>query len=259
MTFQKVITLILLIGIPFALFGRSSEKISTEEAFALLSSAFQKHVTSGLVDYPAISKDTDFKSFLKWLETADPKTLPDEKTKMAFWVNAYNALAIQNVIISSKPADKEWIASVLDVTGFFSTRTQKVAGQKLTLNKLEKEVAFPQFNDARLHFAFVCSALSCPLLPAMAYTADNIDILIKQVAWEFLQNPLKNRLDKKKKTLYLSQIFNWYRPDFEKDGKSLVDFLNPYFDETTQNFLQQNKVQIKFLEYNWALNLRKKP
>lgn len=258
MSFKKIAPFILILGVSIAAFAGSPTKKSGDEAFALLTSALQKYVTSGLVDYPAIAKDADFKAFLKWLKTADPKTLPNNKAKMAFWVNAYNALAIQNVINSSKPAENEWIKSALDVTGFFSTRSQKVAGQKLTLNKLEKEVAFPQFNDARLHFAFVCAAMSCPLLPAMAYTADNFDTLIKQVAWEFLQNPRKNRLDKENKILYLSQIFNWYRPDFEKDGKSLVDFLLPYFDDATRVFLQKNKVEIKFLEYNWALNLKSK-
>jgi len=71
-----------------------------------------------------------------------------------------------------------------------------------------------------------------------------------------LRDPEKNRLDLRTGTLYLSQIFNWYRPEFEAAAGSVLDFVLPYLSKQDQAYLRQNRtqVQIEFLEYDWRLN-----
>ena len=59
------------------------------------------------------------------------------------------------------------------------------------------------------------------------------------------------------KTLYLSQIFNWYEKDFTSEQSSLIDFVLPYLSKDDQQFLKKNKIKIKFLEYDWNLNTQK--
>lgn len=275
---------LILAGMIFLFVSAKPARSMSETAIGqdLLQQAFQKHVADGLVDYMAIAADKDFKAYLKWLKDFDPATISDGNGQMAFWINAYNALAIKSVLraspeivnnqstVSSRDLARELrtrrdgkkrpvvalqlVASVLDDASFFSKRELPVAGKRYTLNQIEKEIIFPKFGETRLHFALVCAALSCPELPAEIYTAENLPVKMEEVTRKFLTNTSKNYLDRGEKVLYLSQIFNWYRDDFDKHG-SVISFILPYLDQATRAFIEENKVTIKYLEYDWALNL----
>jgi hypothetical protein len=47
----------------------------------------------------------------------------------------------------------------------------------------------------------------------------------------------------------LSMIFNWYGMDFNKDGKSVKDFVN---EHATVKITDGSKIE--YLEYDWSLN-----
>ena len=76
MIFRILMLFFIIVAVPsVAITGQSQN-----EAFAQLSSALQKYVQDGLVDYPGIAKDKDFADFLKWLATAEPDLLPSQYT-----------------------------------------------------------------------------------------------------------------------------------------------------------------------------------
>ncbi len=278
--FTQVAWLLLLVS-AFTFLAAAGQPGATE-AHGLLQAAFERHVTNGLVDYVGISDDKDFTAYLDWLAKFDPETLRNEKDQKAFWINAYNALAIKAVIETSTlvPPQREGqsskalakqlqskrrgkttggytlrlINSVLDVDGFFKSRKYKVAGGKYTLDHIEKTMIFPKFKDPNLHFVLVCAAMSCPALPSRIYSADNLSSQMESVTRDFLNDANKNRLDKEERVLYLSQIFNWYLSDFGGSDAALVESISPFLDEEKREFLKNNKVKIKFLEYDWRLN-----
>ncbi len=249
---------------------------------ALLDAALKRHVKGGLVDYNGIADDDNFQSYLKWLKAAQFSPEDSTDAALAFWVNAYNALAIKGVLenstvkILSRRAEPnrgrdladalrrrrkhgpatayDLISSVLDVDGFFGSQMHQVAGLKVSLDHLEKKIVFPRFKDVRLHFVLVCAAVSCPGLASEAYTSENIQDRLDQIARKFLNTPEKNRLDQEHGILYLSQIFNWYRDDFSLNGGSVVDFVTEYLDADAQRFLSENGVKVEYLEYDWQLN-----
>lgn len=230
-----------------------------DEGAKYLDAAFSRYVRDGLVDYKSILSDRDFNAYLAWLARTGPSAKTPPLEEMAFWVNAYNALAIHGVILASaKPGVNHErfkpISSVMKVKGFFDEQKYEVGGRKYTLNQIEKEILLPKFKDVRLHFVLVCAAMSCPGLPSTAYTSSDIDARMTQVGREFIGETEKNLLDKKNKTLNLSQIFNWYRGDFETGNMSLLDFVAEYLPDSDAKFVCENEIEITFREYDWALN-----
>ena len=234
-------------------FGFVGESLNwlADKGHALFDNALRRHVKDGLVNYEAIAKDKDFQAFLSWLDEVDVSSFKSRNDEMAFWINAYNALAIKGVV-DNYPLEK-----VIDVAGFFNEQKHPVAGRNLTLDQLEKGTIFKRFSEPRLHFVLVCAAISCPNLPAEAYTGETLAQRIDEVTRSFLNNLDQNRLDKKTKTFYLSRIFDWYRRDFVQDDTDLLDFVTPYLDEEKQAFLSENDVTIAYLDYDWTLNIRK--
>ncbi|MFQ5651540.1 MAG: DUF547 domain-containing protein [bacterium] len=263
-------------------FSGATDEDPQPSGHELFTHALQRHVESGRVDYEGMAEDREFKNYLKWLQKMDPASLTSTDAELAFWTNAYNALAIKGVLDNSErhllsrrttmqkgkelaaevqrkrhgeqPPAYRLINSVLEVDGFFDKQEHGVAGKKYTLDQIEKEILLPKFKDPRLHFILVCAALSCPGLPSEAYTEATMQAKIVAVARLFLRNPEKNRLDRENKILYLSQIFNWYRDDFESGGHTLVEFVQPYLDPAARRFLAENEVKIEFVEYDWRLN-----
>ncbi len=105
-----------------------------------------------------------------------------------------------------------------------------LAGKQITLNDIEHKLLRAQFNDARFHFVLVCGAIGCPPLINQAYLPNILETqLEKQTTLALNGDFLKVNL--KKKRVEVSQIMEWYKDDFTKNGKSEIDFINKYRTE----------------------------
>ncbi len=216
---------------------------------SIWDSILKDSVKNGVVDYGKIKERySELQKYLQSLETISLDTLePNEK--MALFINAYNAQCIRGVL------DRGDIESVRDVTFFFK-RTQFVLGGKdLSLDSLEHTELRPM-GDPRIHFAIVCSSKSCPPLRGEAYQAESLDETLDDQASIFLNSEEMNRLDREKKTFYLSKIFKWFAEDFTKDHESVLDFSKGYLPEDSNDFLDRHsgKIRVEFLPYDWSLN-----
>ena len=67
----------------------------------------------------------------------------------------------------------------------------------------------------------------------------------------------RNYLDKENKALYLSSIFKWYEGDFVKKGERITDYVAGYLNADDAEFVRNNEVVVKYLDYNWGLNEQK--
>ena len=84
---------------------------------------------NGMVNYSAFKNNKDFDDYIKSIAEADVSNLSKED-KLAFYMNAYNATVIKNVL------DHSPVSSPMDVEGFFKKIPHKIAGNKITLDKL---------------------------------------------------------------------------------------------------------------------------
>jgi hypothetical protein len=157
---------------------------------------------------------------------------------MAYYLNAYNALAITGVI------DRPGLGSVHDmpVRFFFFTRYQ-LGGDQLDLYRLENQVVRP-LGDPRIHFALNCQSVGCPKLPREAFHPERVEAQLDAATREFVSNPDKVRVEGN--TVKASQIFEWYLDDFEGDG-GLEGFLLKYGIDVPAD------ASIEWIEYDWSL------
>ena len=219
----------------------SSAQYETE-FFTQADMFLNTYVKEGRVDYKSIVKEPN--SINKLLDIAKKINLSKDNATnyQAFWINAYNLLVIQS-IVANYP-----IKSPLDKDGFFDIKKHEVGGELITLNDIENKMlraVFPK--EPRFHFVLVCAGLGCPPIINNAYQPKTLDAQLEKQTKLALNNPEFIQVNNDK--VKISQIFQWYKSDFTKDGKSLVDFINQYRVEKIPE-----KAKISFYDYNWALN-----
>lgn len=208
--------------------------------------AFMKaHVVDGRVDYARLKKSgSDLTSLYQKLGSVN-LTGASNNEKKAFYINAYNVAVIYQVVQAFP------LKSPLDKAGFFDQLKHRVAGQEMTLNQLEKEKLLNTYGDARVHFAVVCAAVSCPPLADFAYTPDKVDAQLDERTKLSLNNPVFIRVNNGQKKAELSRIFDWYKADFAKGGQTVLAYVNRF---------RREKIPADFgtvfYEYDWRLNGR---
>ena len=180
---------------------------------------FKKYCFGGLVDYKAVKDDNSMGDLLAYI--AKDKITSNSENLEAYYINVYNLFVIY------KMAENYPVSSPNDISGFFTSNLFTLDGKKTSLNNIEKVIAAP-FQEPRFHFVMVCGALSCPPITNFSYTQKNVHEQMDKQTVLALNNPkFVYQLDEEK-TIYLSEIFKWYKSDFGKTSKEVVDYINNY-------------------------------
>ena len=213
-----------------------------------LDAALRAHVSEGQVHYPGFAADARFASYLGQLARVNPDEFKTRADKLAFWINAYNALAIQGILENDSP---------FTATGkyrYFIKRTFTVGGGALNLWGLEHRLLIP-LEEPRVHFAIVCASWSCPRLQSHVYLPDALDRQLDTAARQFINDPQRNRFDRVQKTAHLSMIFKWYDDEFEAAAGSVLKYVARYVNDTALALdLEQGGYAVEYLPYDWSLN-----
>ena len=201
----------------------------------------QKHVSDkGNVNYKGFAKDqNELNKYIENLNKNIPSDAWSREDKLAYWINAYNALTV-DLIIRNYP-----LKSIKDIKNPWDQRLWQLGSKWYTLNEIEHQI-LRKMNEPRIHFGIVCASYSCPKLVNEAYTADNLEAQLTKVTKDFLKNPERNIISEK--SIKLSKIFKWFAKDFKRDG-TIIDFLNKYSDVSISKNAKKS-----FLDYNWDLN-----
>lgn len=221
----------------------------SEFSHALFEQVLEAHVQDGVVDYPAIQTDGRFTAYLAQVERVAPDTLGTRHERLAFWINAYNAFAMKGIVDQSSPAN------VIGRYRYFIGRTYRVGGATINLYDLERQVLIKQFQEPLIHFAIVCASASCPKLPPWAYQPNQLDRQLDVAARAFINDPTRNRFDRKQRIASVSKIFDWFEEDFVRAAGSILAYVARYVDDPAlAKELAQPGYRIEFLDYDWRLN-----
>jgi len=232
-----------------------AQEISTEMEtvnHTLFDRLLEKHVKNGVVDYKGLKQDeTTLEEYLGILEKVDPDKL-SRNDQFAFYINAYNAWTIK-LILTGYPGVK----SIKELGSFFKSPWKKkicrIGGKVITLDNIEHDILRPRFKDPRIHFAVNCASTDCPPLRKEAYRGSILDKQLDDATKGFLNDPKKNYLAGEK--LYVSKIFEWFGDDF--DNRIVEFFLKYAQGDLKKNLLKnQDKIEVKYLDYDWSLNGR---
>lgn len=235
-----------------------------------LSGLLAHHVNAeGWVDYAGLRQERPaLQSYLDALRIVDAAKLPSDAARLAFWINAYNAFTLNDVL---EHVDRK-TDSVKKVNGFFDKNKHPIAGESLTLDEIERRGR--NLRDPRIHFAINCASASCPKLHPFAYTADELDRQLNHVTSEFFADPNRGlRLQKNENTVFLSPILKWYAGDFSgttsatgqflsraraaTSGDNVIEFVVNHAGQDVASYIRQKRPKVKYLDYDWTLNSQK--
>lgn len=240
-----------------------AECTTVDPAHAAWTRILAAHVEHGLVDYEGIAA-RDRGALDAYLATlagtclADYEAWPRE-ARIAFWLNAYNAATVRLVL-------DEWpLESIRDVGWLPGAAFRRpvlvmrgLGRGRMSLDDVEHGTLRrdPALFDARIHFALVCAARSCPPLRSEAYRGDDLGAQLDDQGRRFLRDRTKNRWEPATRTLRLSRIFDWFREDFERAAGSPVAFAARYLPAKDAAAVEVGPVTVEHVDYDWSLNGR---
>lgn len=217
-------------------------------------------VHDGLVDYVSLAEQNERKlnQFLDVIGRFGPESSPDifesDEEKLAFYINAYNAIMLRQWLDAGAGESKPNARQVSKTWFFFPL--WKIDGHWVSLNTLEQNIIRPRFHDPRAHFALVCGAMGCPPLLDGIFTSDQLDEQLESLGRRWLKEPDGMRLDADG-TLHLSSIFSWYEEDFDSMG-GLAGMLEQYLDVDDPRrdtaIAEARAGRIQFMAYDWTIN-----
>ena len=230
-------------------------------------SIIDRHVVSdgaiSLVDYSKLVKEKqalfDYISKVQSI-TQEQYDRFERTQQLAFLVNAYNAFTMQQIV------EKYPLGSIREIeyepgVDAWNKARYTLLGKVISLNELENGWIRGGFQEPLIHFALVCASMGCPGL--RWYSAKDFTEQATVSAKAFLSDQRRNHYDAKTRTLWLSEIFDWYKEDFIQAKGSVANFVAPWVggDKSLEAEVlaaeKAKKLKIKYNTYDWSLNDRK--
>lgn len=163
----------------------------------------------GRVDFARLADDrADLECYVAFVAVTPAELFEPGAPRLAHYVNAYNALSMYNVLESGIPTTHAGFNKVR----FFVLREHVIGGKRRSLYAFENEVIRP-LGDPRVHFALNCSAVSCPRLPQVPFSADRLDAELDSEARRFFSESRNLRVDHAARTVWMSSILRFYTGD----------------------------------------------
>ena len=228
----------------------STEKVNHQPLDDLLSIYVTESPELREVNYSGFTQQDKQKltRYLQYLQSLDPRNF-NKNEQLAYWVNLYNGLIIK-LILDNYP-----VTSVRKIgdgfTGPWNIKLATIAGESITLNKIEHGILRPIWQDNRIHYVINCASIGCPDLPLVAFSSDHIDQQLNTAAMRFVSQ--RKGLNIANDTMTLSGIYTWFSDDF---GDSTLDTLNhikKFATAEQQQAITQFSGDVEF-DYNWGLN-----
>jgi hypothetical protein len=216
----------------------------------------------GFVDYDGLRSDrAALDRFLQQLRAKGPEStpelFPEREDRLAYYINAYNALVFEGVLGLDADASTVWGFSKTGL-GFFVRMKVNLDSRQMSLKKLEDDLVREGFQDPRIHAALNCASVDCPRLPREPFLPESLDEQLDAAMQEFVGEERNCLVDQESGTVTLSKIFDWFRSDFEEypqplgqGGGELLDYINRYRSADAQI---PADFKIKFARYDKSLN-----
>jgi hypothetical protein len=227
---------------------------------------------NGQVDYTKLRTSPTFEEMKKasgLLQAIDPAEMTDDATRIAFWINLYNVLAIHGVLTLGIRA------SVMEIPSFFGVVAYRVGDFVLTLDEIENGVLrrnaphpatgsrlfddddprlalCPSRLDPRIHAALVCASTSCP--PVAFYEASKLDEQLELAALNYVASDVE--VDDANRTVRVPITFRYYQSDFGREAGVRL-FLVDYARDAQREALEaafQAGYTLDYHRYDWSLN-----
>ncbi len=231
----------------------SSQSITAadrQQAESAWSRVLKQHVDDqGRVDFAAVAANrNDLDRFVAFIFAAAPNNRPDLfrglQDVLAFHINAYNALAMYNVIDSGIPASLAGLRKVQ----FFVIKKVTIGAKPISLYDYENDV-IRKLNDPRIHFALNCMVVGCPRLPRELFMGAGLNEQLDAATRLFFSEPRNLVVDPQRKVIRVSEILKFYTEDFLPQESTLARYIARYRDVP-----EADSYAVEFIPYDWTIN-----
>jgi len=253
------------------------EKIQATFDYSDYAEVLKEHVNNeGMVNYKSLKANpVKLEAFVKAIGKIDNRGYEkwNADDRIAFLINAYNGLTLK-VIIDNYPIKPTLFQSLVfpknsiqQIPGAWDRIKFNVIGKDVTLDTIEHDMLRKDFNEPRIHMALVCASIGCPFLRNEPYIASRLNAQLDDQCRRFLANPAKFRIDRDKKVVYMSPIFDWYGKDFIKkyapaekiddyDDKisAVLSFISAHLTKSDTEYILAGNFKVKYLNYDWSVN-----
>jgi hypothetical protein len=203
----------------------------------------------GRVDFAGLAADRgDLNIFIAWVAwmspASAPATLPTREDRFAYYLNAYNALAMYNVVDAGIP---ETLAGLRKVP-FFFLREVQVGGERMSLHAYENRVIRP-LGEERVRFALNCMARGCPRLLRASFTAAGLEPELNRETPRFFAEDRNLAVDAggnasaRSSSCASTPRTSWRAP-------SPVAYVNRHRDDPSI----PDGYEVEFIPYDWRIN-----
>ncbi len=213
----------------------------------------------GMVNYAAWKKSPQdlaaLKQYLATLGHGDPRARTTKQGKLAFWINAYNALTVEGILGVYPTSSIRNHTAVVFGYNIWKDLPLTVGGnKKYSLNAIEHNV-LRKLGEPRIHFAIVCASISCPRLRNEAYTPEKLENQLADNTRDFFSRQRNFQVDLARRRVRVSSILDWFGEDFGATRqKALASLAESMPDEATKGLIAGGKFSVSFLDYDWNLN-----
>jgi hypothetical protein len=172
--------------------------------------------------------------------------------KLAFWINAYNAVTIHGILREYPTSSIRNHTSKIGGYNIWKHLQLYVNGRPYSLNHIEHEI-LRKMNEPRIHFAIVCASIGCPRLLNEAYTPDHVQEQLDTNARDFFSRRQNFRYTQGQ--MWLSSLMNWFGADFGDSQSSRLQRIARWLPtEQAQRAALSGDARVKYLDYDWNLN-----
>lgn len=199
----------------------------------------------GRVDFAGLARQpAALDAYVAFIGMTAPDSIADRASRIAYLVNAYNALAMWNVVQAGIPER----LSLLGRVGFFKATRMVVGGQAISLYDFENDVIRP-LGEERVHFALNCMVVSCPRLPRRPFTGPGLEAELDAATRLFFAEPRNLQVDDAARVMRVSAILDFYTRDFLARAPDLPAYVSRYRTPPVPP-----GYRTEFLDYDWTIN-----
>lgn len=193
-------------------------------------------------------------TYLNSLSRANPQAQASREAKLAFWINAYNAVTVKGILREYPTTSIRNHTAKVFGYNIWKDLLLTVGGSTYSLEAMEHQI-LRKMGEPRIHFAIVCASHSCPRLLNEAYIAPRLEEQLVVNTRAFFANGENFRYDAQGRRFYLSAILSWFGGDFGPNQAAQLKAISPYLpSQAARTAANADSVTVSFLDYDWSLN-----
>lgn len=261
---------ILLLACLIVVTPRAQESAADAARRKTLDTILDLYVRDGFVYYRALKTErAKLDAYVNQLAESVDKLSRD--ARLAFWLNAYDALVLRTVIdhypIQGRSPDYPR-PSVRQIPGAFERLQHRVGGRTVTLDQIEQTI-LPEFHDPRVYFALGRGSVGGGRLRSEAFAPSRLEAQLTDVANECVSRAECMQIDRDNNTVTISSIFSWREKEFVSAygpaapaafasrsplERAVIAFVEPKLLTTEKEVLAKNTFSLAYRPFDWTLN-----